>query len=80
MFDELSLATLLDEGPVVAGILQDPTGLDLDDPLHHPVEQPSVVADQDDGAVELVGQEVLEPLAAEDVEVIRRFVEQEEVG
>ena len=80
LLDQLPLVPLLDERLVVARILEDASRLDLDDAFDHPIEQPAVVADDDHGTVELLGEEVLQPSTAVDVEVVRGFVEEEQVG
>ncbi len=68
-----------DEVLVVARILAQPSLIDLDDPRHHAVEQPAVMAHDDHGAGELLGEEGLEPLPSLDVEVVRRLVEQQQI-
>ncbi len=68
------------EGRVVAGILAQHAAVDLDDARDDAVEEPAVVRDEDDRALELVGEEVLEPAASLDVKVIGRLVEKQEIG
>ena len=79
-FHKLAFTPLLNEGLVVPRILADLTGFDFDDAVHDAIEQPAIMADQHHGALELFGEKGLEPSATEDVKVIRRFVEEQEVG
>ena len=54
-------------------------GLELERRRRHRLEEPAVVGDEDHGRVER-GELALEPLEVRDVEVVRRLVEQEQVG
>ena len=53
--------------------------LELEHRRRHRLEEPAVVRDEDDGGVDR-RQLALEPLEALDVEVVRRLVEQQQVG
>ena len=75
-----TFVSLRDERLVVPGILEDPTRFDLDDSFDDSIEQPPVMADQDHGAVELVGEKVFQPSPAEDVQVIGGFVQEQQIG
>ena len=79
-FHDFAFSPLLDEGLVVPWILADLPGFDFDDPGDHAIEQPSIMADQHHRALELFCEEGFEPSSPEDVEVIRRFVEEQKVG
>ena len=62
-----------------AGEVERPAALELEHGIGHRLEEPAVVGDDDDPRVQ--GLELtLEPFQTLDVEVIRRLVEQEEVG
>ena len=64
---------------VVAGVVVDLAADELARPRRHAVEKVAVVRDEDDGAG--VRREVLlEPVDGLDVEVVRRLVEQQDVG
>ena len=76
---EHALAAQADEVGVVAGVLADASLVDLDDAVHHVVEQPAVVAHEHHGPRVLLAEEVLEPAPALDVEVVGRLVEEQEV-
>ena len=54
-------------------------GFELEDGRRHGLEEPAVVGDEDHCRVDRL-QLALEPFEAGDVEVVRRLVEQEEVG
>jgi hypothetical protein len=54
-------------------------GLDLQHRGPDRLEEPAVVSDEDDGRVE-VDEVALQPLQRGDVEVVRRLVEQQQVG
>ncbi len=56
-----------------------PAGHDLERRRRHRLEEPAVVRDEDHRRVER-GQLALEPLEARHVEVVRRLVEQQQVG
>ena len=70
---------LADVGREVAGDRLDVLVLDRQDPPAHALEQPAVVRDEDEGP-RVVEEELLEPLDRVDVEVVRRLVEQEQIG
>ena len=72
---EHALAAQVDEVRVVAGVLQDAALVHLDDAVHHGVQEPAIVAHHEHGARVLVGQEVLQPASALDVEVVGGLVE-----
>src|SRR6266545_1646355 len=55
------------------------SGLELEHRRRRRLEKPPVVRHEDDGRVER-GELVLEPLEARDVEVVRRLVEEQQVG
>jgi hypothetical protein len=67
--------------PVVprAGEVGRAAGLQLEDGGRDRLEEPAVVRDEDYCGVDRL-QLALEPLEAGDVEVVRRLVEQEEIG
>ena len=69
------------EPPLVprAGEVEAASALDLEHGRRHRLEEPAVVRDEDDGRVDR-RQLALEPLEALDVEVVRRLVEQQQVG
>ena len=69
------------EPPLVpgAGEVEAAAALELEHGGRHGLEEPAVVRDEDDGRVDR-GELALEPLEAVDVEVVRRLVEQEQVG
>ena len=54
-------------------------GLELEHRGRHRLEEPAVVRDEDDGCVQ-PDQRPLEPLEPLDVEMVRRLVEQQQVG
>ena len=56
-----------------------PPGDELERRVRHRLEEPAVVRDEDDPGVERA-ELVLEPLEARDVEVVRRLVEEQQVG
>src|SRR5688572_15867724 len=65
-----------------AGVIAHHTVVQLDDPAADGVEEGAVVGDSEDGALPLVEegeQRFLEPFDAWDVEVIRWFVQEQEV-
>ncbi len=69
------------EPPLVprAGEVEAASALDLEHRGRHRLEEPAVVGDEHDGRVDR-RQLALEPLEALDVEVVRRLVEQQQVG
>ena len=77
--DGESLALLLEIGRVVALVADQPAAVDLGDPLRDVVEEVPVVRDRDHGAGVLL-QVLLEPQHALGVEVVRRLVEEQQVG
>ena len=77
---EVALGAKRHERLVVARIAAHLAFVDLLDAVHHAVEQATVVADDHHRALEGLGQEGLEPLAALDVEVVRGLVEHDHVG
>lgn len=78
--DHAAFDALLSERGVVAGVLDQSGLFDLNDTVDDAIEHVAVVADEDDGAFELVAKEAFEPLSALDVEVIGGFVEEEDGG
>ena len=89
----LDLGLLLGKGPplvfeaqlaqlaellVVARVLDHLAVFELVDLAHHAVQQPAVVADEHHGAL-VVGQELFEPNAAGDVQVVGGLVQQQDV-
>ena len=68
-----------DERRVVAGVERDRAVVDVEDVGGDVVEEALVVGD-DDRAALVAGEELLEPADREDVEVVRRLVEEEHVG
>ena len=70
---------LLQVAAVVAGILGEGAVPDLDDAPHHLVEKEAVVGDQDHGAG-IGGKVAFEPVAGGQVEMVGRFVEEQQVG
>ena len=77
---EHALDALRAEGGVVSRVLVENSAIDFDDAVDHAVEQPAIVGDEDNAAAEFVGEEVLEPAAADDVEVVGGLVEKKQVG
>ena len=73
------LELLLEPARVVAGERDAPAAVELEDPLRDVVEEVAIVGDRDDGA-RVLAEEPLEPLDRLGVEVVRRLVEQEQVG
>ena len=73
------LVAPLEERRVVARPVVEPAAIELDDPGRQPLEEDPVVGDEDDRAA-VAEQEGLEPADRLDVEVVRRLVEQEDVG
>ena len=81
-------ALVLGAGPLARGLVLAPAPgvvmhalgarLELDDPVHRPVEERAVVRDDDEAPVE-PEQEALEQIEAVEVEVVRRLVEQVDV-
>ena len=70
---------LLDEGGVVAGVHGELAVFDGGHVVDHAVEEGTVVAHDEDGAV-VARKEALEPTDAGKVEVVGRLVEQQHVG
>ena len=71
---------LLLEPRRVVALEGDPAAaIELEDPAGHVVEEVAVVRDRDHGAP-VLGQEALEPRDGLGVEVVRRLVEQQQVG
>ncbi len=64
---------------VISGVRLQPTSFDFDDALHYRVQHGAVVRDDDKG-VRRTGEIAFEPLARLDVEVILRFIEQQQIG
>ena len=69
----------LEEGRVVARPVEEPAAVDLDDPGGQPAEERPVVGDEDQRPAE-PEQVVFEPADRLDVQVVRRLVEQQDVG
>ena len=74
-----ALRLLAPPGVPRAGEERRAAGLELERRGRHRLEEPAVVRDEDDGGVER-GELRLEPFEARDVEVVRRLVEQQQVG
>ena len=74
-----ALLLLLEPRRVVALEREPPAAVQLEDPLRHVVEEVAVVRDRHDRARVLL-EELLEPVDALGVEVVRRLVEQQQVG
>ena len=70
---------LLEPARVVALVGDAAAAVELEDPAGDVVEEVPVVRDRDDGAL-VVGEEALEPEHRFGVEVVRRLVEQQQVG
>ena len=70
---------LLEPARVVALIGDAAAAIELEDPAGDVVEEVPVVRDRDDGAL-VVGEEALEPEDGLGVEVVRRLVEQQQIG
>ena len=68
-----------EEGRVVARPVEEPAAVDLDDPGGQPAEERPVVGDEDQRPAE-PEQVVFEPADRLDVEVVRRLVQQQDVG
>ena len=64
---------------VVAGVELGPAVLQLHHPLDHLVQEPAVVGDGEDGALE-AAQVVLQPLGGPEVQVVGGLIQQEDVG
>ena len=73
------LLLLLEPAGVVALVRDPAAAVELEDPAGDVVEEVPVVRDGDDGAL-VVGEEPLEPEHRLGVEVVRRLVEQQQVG
>mmetsp|Transcript_23211 Transcript_23211/g.68607 ORF Transcript_23211/g.68607 Transcript_23211/m.68607 type:complete len:519 (-) Transcript_23211:1307-2863(-) len=69
----------LEETGVIAVVLAADSSLGVDDLGAHLIEEFAVVTDDDHGDV-LIPQEILEPLHALQVEMVGRFVQEEDVG
>ena len=63
----------------VAGVRRDPPVVQLEDLVHHAVEEIAIVAD-DQHPFGLLGEVVFEPAGGVDVEVVARLVEEHDVG
>ena len=70
---------LLEPARVVALVRDAPAAIELEDPAGDVVEEVPVVRDRDDGAL-VVREEALEPEDRLGVEVVRRLVEEQQVG
>ena len=70
---------LLEPARVVAAERDPPPAIELEDPLGHVVEEVAVVSHRDDRAVVLV-EEALEPVDRLGVEMVRRLVEEQQIG
>ncbi len=64
---------------VVAGIDDETLGREVGDRRDHPIQEVTVVRDDDHGAV-VAGEEVLQPRQGGEVEVVGRLVEQQQRG
>jgi hypothetical protein len=74
------LGLLLEVVGVAPGVRRQAPALELDDPLRDRVEEVPVVGDEDERAGVRAGEVPLEPLGRGDVEVVRRLVEDRDVG
>ena len=79
LFDGQPASLLLEPGRVVAFQGNGPAVVELQNPLGHVVEEVAIVRHGDDGAG-VLGQMPLEPGDALGVEMVRRLVEQQQVG
>jgi hypothetical protein len=73
------LGLLLEVGGVVALVRVGATAVDLEDPLRHVVEEVAVVRDGQHRA-RVVREVLLQPQDALGVEVVRRLVQEQQVG
>ena len=64
---------------VVAGIVSQHTSFDFDDSFDDAIEQPPVMAHDQDGTFVFIGKKILQPLSSVDVEVVGGFVEKKHV-
>jgi len=78
--DHAAFDALFSERGVVAGVVDESGLFDFDDAVDDFVEHVAVVADEDDGAFEVVAEESFEPFSALDIEVVCWFVEEEDGG
>ncbi len=69
----------VDEGGVVAGVVNESPAFEFLDALHDVIEHVAVVADHEHCAGELVVQELLEPLDAGDVQVVGGLVQEQKL-
>ncbi len=74
-----ALLFLVEPGAVVALPRNAAAAIEFENPLGRVVEEVAIVRDRDDGAGEAL-QELLEPLDALGIEMVRRLVEQQHVG
>ncbi len=74
-----ALVLLRDVGREVARVALELAVLELVDGIDRVLEQAPVVADDQHGALQVLDP-LLDPLDADEVEVVRRFVEQQQVG
>ncbi len=73
------LGPLPHEGGVATGVGGGALGLEVEHMVHHRLEEGAVVADQEDGLVDLP-EIALEPASGLEVEVVGRLVEHQDVG
>jgi len=64
---------------VVAGPRREVAAIQLDDPRRHPLEEGAIVRDEHHRA-RILQEECLEPFDRVDVQVVRRLVEQQQIG
>jgi hypothetical protein len=79
LFDRQARLLLLEPPRVVALVGDAAAPVELEDPTGDVVEEVPVVGDRDDGAL-VVGEEPFEPEDRLGVEVVRRLVQQQQVG
>ena len=79
LLDLEALLLLLEPGRVVAFPGNARAAIELEDPAGDVVEEVAIVGDRDDGA-RIVLEEALEPGDRFGIEMVRRLVEQEQVG
>ncbi len=75
----LTLGTLTLERVVTAGVERQLAAIEVEDVVDDVVEEVAFVADEEDRRL-VAAQEVLEPQHRLEIEVVRRLVEQQQVG
>jgi len=76
----LELGLALDEGRVVARPARELAAVEVEDRRRHALQEAAVVRHDQDGHLALAAQEALQPVDGRHVEVVRRLVEEQQVG